>query len=107
MLYVKAIFGATVRSASNLALLAACAASLQACSFTLPKSSEKPYQHLAKKSCHYQRPSDSPPMLFRQPMVPTKALPAKPAVPDDPLSGLVTVDGISSSIGSREFLVGG
>lgn len=47
MLYVKAIFGATVRSASNLALLAACAASLQACSFTLPKSNEQPYQHLA------------------------------------------------------------
>jgi hypothetical protein len=46
-------------------------------------------------------------MLFRQPMVPTKALPAKPAVPDDPLSGLITIDGISSSIGSREFLVGG
>jgi hypothetical protein len=47
MLYVKAIFGATVRSASILALFAACAASLQACSFTLPKSNEQPYQHLA------------------------------------------------------------
>lgn len=46
------------------------------------------------------------PMLFRQPMVPAKALPAKPAVPDDPLSGLVTIDGIPSGIGSREFLVG-
>lgn len=46
-------------------------------------------------------------MLFGQPMIPTKALLAKPTVPHDPLCGFITVDGIPTGIRRGEVLVRG